>query len=618
MATGQKGHFWRTCRIGFRWLRISVWLLILGLICTLLYLNQVGLPDFAKRRLLRTVRQRGLDLQFSRMRLRWFRGIVAENVRFGQANAPLSPHLTLAEIQIHLNYRALARLQFEVDSLVLRRGRLIWPIGETNQPPRQLVVDQLQSDLRFLPGDEWVLDRLTANFAGAHFELSGTVANASAVREWKLFQAKPAAPVGVWRRRLRELADVLDRIRFSAPPEFKVRVRGDALDLASFGIHAILLTPGAETPWGRLSQGYVNARLFPAGTNGLSAAELSLEAAEAHTRWGATTNLQLTAHLASFEALTNWGNVDLTLCAGHVTADAVRAANLAVAAHLASVEGHTNLATADLTLAAGSVQTQWGRTTNAQLHVQWMHSLTNLVPLAAQSTLRCSAATLKWASARDLQLQVRLAQPPDLTPLRPEPSWAWWTNLQPYAVDWSCLLRGVEASGVEVDQVTCGGEWSAPALTITNLHAELSRQQLDASAELDIATRALHLSLSSDLDPHKIAPLLTEGARRWLAPYSWNKPPAVHGEVSLVLPAWTNRQPDWGAVQPTLRLHGDFKVEKGGAYRDVSVSTAQSHIEYSNLVWRLPDLTITRPEGRLLVEHVFVLGSQKEPYAVTS
>ena len=53
---------------------------------------------------------------------------------------------------------------------------------------------------------------------------------------------------------------------------------------------------------------------------------------------------------------------------------------------------------------------------------------------------------------------------------------------------------------------------------------------------------------------------------------------------------------------PTLRLQGEFKFEHGGAYRGVSVSAVQSHISYSNQVWRLPDLVVTRPEGRLKAE----------------
>ena len=142
MATRQKGSFWRTCRVYFRRVRISVWLLILALLGALLYLNQIGLPDFAKKPLLENLRARGLDLQFSRLRLSWYHGIVAENVRFGRADDPLSPQLTLAQVQMRLNYPALARLHFQVDSLVLRQGRLVWPLAETNQAPRQLTVER--------------------------------------------------------------------------------------------------------------------------------------------------------------------------------------------------------------------------------------------------------------------------------------------------------------------------------------------------------------------------------------------------------------------------------------------------------------------------------------------
>ena len=152
MATRQKRGFWRTCRVYFRRFRIAVWLLILVLLGALLYLNQVGLPDFAKKPLLENLRARGLDLQFSRLRLSWYRGIVAENVRFGRADEPLSPQLTVAEVRLRLNHRALARLRIQIDSLVLRQGRLVWPIAETNQAPRQLAVDNIQTELRFLPG----------------------------------------------------------------------------------------------------------------------------------------------------------------------------------------------------------------------------------------------------------------------------------------------------------------------------------------------------------------------------------------------------------------------------------------------------------------------------------
>lgn len=603
-ATRQKRGFWRTCRVYFRRVRIAVWFLILVVLGALLYLTQVGLPDFAKKPLLENLRARGLDLQFSRLRLSWYRGIVAENVRFGRADEPLSPELTVAQIQVRLNHHALARLQIQIDSLMLRQGRLVWPLAETNQAPRQLAVDNIQTELRFLPGDEWALDKFTAGFAGARVQLSGTLTNASAVREWKLLKPERAAPVNAWRDRLREFADTLERIHFSAPPALRLDVRGDALDLASFGIRVLLDTPGADTPWGAVNQGRFSAHLFPDTTNGLTSAELSLEAGEARTRWATTGNMQLTARLASFESLTNLGNGDLTLCAGRVETEWGRATNVQLNVRGAAMEGQTNLINADLALWAGHVETRWGSATNAQFSAQWIHVLTNAVPLSGDGKLRCSQVKTDWGAARELRLNLRLAAPPATATARADESWAWWAKLEPYALDWDGGVRGLQSRGLEVEDIACGGGWRAPELAITNLHAELYQRHLDVRAVLDVATRAFNFNLASDVDPHKVAPALTEGAQRWLAAYSWEQPPELKGEVSLVLPAWTNRQPDWRAeVQPTLRFQGEFKVQHGGAYRGVPITAAQSHISYSNMVWRLPDLTIMRPEGALEAVH---------------
>src|SRR5438477_8674000 len=122
MAARPNSRFWRRCRIYFRRFRLTVWLLILALLGALVYVNQVGLPGFVKRPLLEKLRARGIDLQFSRLRLRWYQGLVAENVRFGQATGALHPEITASEVQVHLDYHALAHLRLQVDSLRLRRG----------------------------------------------------------------------------------------------------------------------------------------------------------------------------------------------------------------------------------------------------------------------------------------------------------------------------------------------------------------------------------------------------------------------------------------------------------------------------------------------------------------
>ena len=57
-----RSGFWRKCRVCFRWLRISAWLVVLAALCAVVWLNQIGLPDFLKTRLVATLRERGVEV----------------------------------------------------------------------------------------------------------------------------------------------------------------------------------------------------------------------------------------------------------------------------------------------------------------------------------------------------------------------------------------------------------------------------------------------------------------------------------------------------------------------------------------------------------------------------
>jgi hypothetical protein len=562
----QKRGFWRTCRIYFRRVRIAVWLVILLLLGVLVYLNQVGLPGFIKQPLLEKLRARGIDLQFSRLRLRFYRGIVAENVRFGRAEESLSPRLTLAEVQVQLNHQALRHFQFQVDALRLRRGRFVWPLAVTNGALKELSIENLQCELRFLPGDQWALDDFKAGFAGADIQLSGVIANASSLRQWKIFEGGQPAAAGAWEQRLRQFADALERIHFSAPPQLRIQIRGDGRDPRSFGGRLLLTAPDAKTPWGEIARGYFTARLYPADTNRLSRAELNLEAASARTRWAALTNFHL----------------GILLHAG---------------------ERQTNLVAGDLKFSAAQVHTDWATGSKALLTAQWVHVLTNPVPLSGQARLQCESAQTRWGAAGQFEFDAQLALATN-TPAAPDSSWGWWTNLQPFALQWAGRLSGWRSPQLEASEVSGGGNWSAPRLALTNLHARLYQGRIDARAGLDVATRALQLGLASDFDAQRLAPLLPESAQRWLAQFEYESPPRVNGELALVLPPWTRPGPDWNAdVLPTLSLSGEVTAEHGGSYRKVAVSSVHTHLNYANSCWFLPDLLITRPEGRLEAVH---------------
>src|SRR5207245_5550308 len=312
-------------------------------------------------------------------------------------------------------------------------------------------------------------DHFTAGFAGAKIQLSGTVTNASAVREWEFFSTQQPVPAEALQNRLRQLADTLERIHFSAPPFLKLDLRGDARDLQSFTIRLGVSAPGAETPWGVFSQGRFTARLLPASANGPSRAELTLSAGGARADWAATTNLLLSVYLVS-------------------------------------VQKQTNLVKGEMVLTAGTVETRWGSASNALFSANWIHALTNPVPLSGEGHLRCEAADTKLAdgaSARRLEVNARLAAAE--LPLRGDESWAWWTNLAPYILDWDFQVAELHSPKVLAECATAGGRWHAPELTITNFHAELYDAQLQVRAGLNVATRALRASVTSNLDPHQLA-----------------------------------------------------------------------------------------------------------------
>ncbi len=311
----------------------------------------------------------------------------------------------------------------------------------------------------------------------------------------------------------------------------------------------------------------LTARIFPVASQELTRAEIRLEARGAETEWGAVTNLQLS----------------------------IQAVSLAT---------QTNLVTADMALLAGQAQTRWGSAFNTRFTAHWVHSLTNAVPLSGEGHLLCDYAETQYGSAKNFQVSGRLATLSGPPPRQSDDSWAWWADIEPYSLEWECRLADLRSPKIDADEITAAGRWCAPGLEITNLHARLYQARLDARASLDVATRALKANVTSDVDPFKFNPHFTPGLQHWLSQYSWVEPPDLQASVALVLPAWTNRQPDWRAeVRPTLRMEGQFSLPHGGAFRGVTATAASSHFSYSNFVWRLPDLVVIRPEGRIEAFH---------------
>jgi hypothetical protein len=442
--------FWRKCRIAFRCARFTVWAAVLLALAAFGWLNLVGLPAFLKTRLVTALHQRGVDLEFSRMRLRLIHGLICDNVRIGAPAAAGTPVLTVREVQLRVDFPALLHARLQVDGLVLRNGNFTLPLSPTNA----LALTNLESELRFAADDTWTLDQFRADLRGASILLGGEIAHAPEFRNWKMFSAAQTGDHGSAQASLKNFSDTLDQIHFEGQPQLNVRLNGDAHDVHSFALNVTARAPGVQTP---------------------------------------------------------------------------------------------------------------------------------------------------WFGVRDLQFTARVSAPAS-APTNFDPAWSFWTNLQPFQLEWTARGTDLKSAKVNAGAVECDGAWRAPELTITKLSAQLGGGKMNAVAKLNVASREFGFTNDSSFDLHAVAALLTEKARARLAEISWQQPPRLHASGALVLPAWNRSASDWrDDIEPGVRLQGELAFTNALVAGVAPLDAARTHFSYSNLVWDLPDLELAQGRTRLEV-----------------
>jgi hypothetical protein len=583
-----------------RYCLLSLLVLVLG---AFLYFTQIGLPDFLKRRLQAELRAQGVELEFGRLRLQGYGGFLAEGVTLAHSRPQAGPQFTAEELVVQLDTAALRRLQLQVTSLQIRQGRLIVPVIASNEPPDELVVEQVSTELRFRPGDCWELARFQAESLGARLNLSGTLTNASAVREWSARQPATTAS-SLWQWHLRRALRLARQVQFSRPPDLTIRLQGDARDPTGFTAEVSSRAENADTAWGTLGGFALTARLNqPSGTNGLGLSDLKLEISEARTRWGELRRGLLEIHYAQsftnpFPAAADW-NLDL---AG-VHTPWGETDRIHLQAHGCQPPDQPGRLRTQLSLTSDGLLIAPGKSGTNQLTAEMLHDGTSPIPLRADWRLRVTEPESALGHAREVQFTGRLTRRVVESPRQANADWAWWAWLEPVQLEWEGSLDQVEFTNAVADRVAFSGRWNAPDLTVGRLHADLYERQLDATARVNVATRQVEANCGFNFDVYRVISLLTPKAQKWLRQYTWQEPPEVNGQIRATLPAWTNAHPDWRVeVLPTLRLDGFFRGSNA-FFRDIPVSTAQSHFTFSNQVWHLPDLVVTRPEGRVELAH---------------
>jgi hypothetical protein len=560
----------RVFRKVFRWFRILVLFTLFLLVAAMSYLHLVGLPDYLKRPLLRSLRQRGFEAQFTSAYLGWGPAIIIEHAAFSPTNQAAGPRLAAEWTQLALNPSALLRARLQVDSFAVRKGALELPVSSTNQPPLALADVNLKVTL---PSTNLAqLNDSDARFRGIHFRVSGEVLDFLSVRDWKLplpplsrpanAGASPSpSPPGpsAW--------EILQEVRFDGTPEMNLEFSADGRDLNSLRASLQFTAPGARSPWGRCGP-------------------LTLRAACARLRNpGAGPFLQ--ARLTAGDVATAWAEGRSLSAEANFFRDS--ATNLTAVIHLDAIG-----AGAAWNSPSGR---QWVRSTNLSWDGTLALPAPDFIPRELAGTLLAAQVRSGWGTAGGVSLLMRAARLTEPPP--PDPAWGRWAQINSFSLDAQATATNIVTPKLKLGRVALEAAWRGPQFTFTNLQAALDGGHLDAAGTLDAASREVHLQLAADFDPRQLTPFLTEPARRWMSQFDWESPPQVRAALRFILPPWTNRIDDWPeGLRAGVQLDGDFFLGRS-SFRGIPVASAASRFSCSNRVWKVSGLRVDAPAGAL-------------------
>ena len=598
--TSARRRVWRNFLLTLKWCRITVLLFLLVVLILGLFLNHVGLPDWLERRVEEQFRANGWEMKFSRLRLRWYHGIVAEDLQLQRTNNAAGPNLFLQAAEFRLNWKALRHLDLEANSVLLKNGRLLWPLPGTNQPQRTFNLTDAGGELIFKKGDAWELRYLEADILGTHVRFRGDITNASLIRDWKLpsAPARPdARPEDLWHR----LLTGAEKIHFTHRPELNVLFSGDARDWKSFDATLKFMAASASSPWGSGTNLTLALQFLPPpASNDAVRIDLKLAAEHARTRWFEAGRLDLalvaepsftqllpTNALASLElkdATGRWGQAERLL--------------LELRSSPSPTNRALNATTFNLTLnnfTNSTIQSDYARVAAVSLH-----SVTNLLPAAITSAWTLHETRTSWLTSRWSRLTADLELPALAVLRSAQTNTAWEQRLQSIPVNLSATVSNLIAPALQLARAELNTRWHHPDLSF-DLTSGTGSSSVDLRAALNTTNRATRFQISTTLEPRDLAPLLGTNAPPWLADFRFRAPPRLRAEGQVMLPSFTNRHPDWrGEVLPTLATAGQFEAD-GGSFRTVPYDSIRLPFAITNQAVAIPALKITRPEGALEV-----------------
>lgn len=578
-----------------------MWFLLLLILLGGLFLHHVGLPEPVKVRVVAALRDRGWDVEFSRLRLRWYRGLVADHLHIQFAGTGDSPHLFAEEAEGLLNFRALQDLRLDVTALLLREGRLLLPATDTNGPRQTVCLNAIDGEVRFLPGDVWDLRSLRATCRGVKARLSGTVTNASALREWRLPRSArpPSEAERAWRR---QVWTFFQQLRFQRPPEVVCNVSADVRATNSLQAHLRLLTADLDSPWGQSSNLVGLVRLVPPeGAASAYRVWCRLSAEAVRSRWGNAERIELQAQFEPPPTNVFPTNAEIALTIEEADTRWVQAARVSLTGTMVSTPGHPSPRFTQLKTAVERPRAGAERAQAVQGDLRLAHPATHWLPATVELELESRRPETRWGRADWGRSRLTGALPAveELGLFRT--NLLWRERVRNLPLDATVAVSNLATPKLALASLTTTGHWQSPRLLLEGEGA-LWGGRATTRAGWNTESHEVSFQVSSTCDPQQGRPFLGTNLQAALNECRLEAPPRIEVQGQCLLTVGTNRASNWISwIVPTLAVQG--RVETGaGAIRGISFTTVSAPFAFSNDVWRLTDFRLTRPEGSLRVD----------------
>lgn len=650
MAKPRSSPFRSVLRFCWRFARTGVVCLALIVASFFIHLHNVGLPDFVKSRLLAGLAERGWQMDFSRLRFRWMQGIVGEDLHLRPVEGRGGPQLFVERIDFRLNRQKLGRLAFTPDSLDLRHGRCIWVLAHTNSMRQNLILEQVEGNLRYSEFDRLDLSAFTARFHGLDLRIEGHLTNITHLREIRWPKPKQKTPSGVsTEEALQDVAHIIDQCEIGAGASLTLKLQGDLQKAHSFQAELDFKLPAVRSPWLTGTNVEFWSKVFPPAVPSLPfELRWRLAGQGCLTPWGDARDLRMEGKLEQRveEPLPHSGSV--SLLSSYLTTPTVTLDGLQTLVDFSRVTELTNSYRVSLRGSNGAVRWGSGSLGEPRFEGRLLLDAEGWTPTLGELTLRASRVETRGTALVKPKAQIEFTNPATnrfwVRQVSTNGPSTWRLQqpilpaLAPVGLRWRCSLEELEVATLRSQEVELMGQWRFPLVDLSHARGKLNRGELSAQLQLNVSNRLVMATVTNTTDVHLLGPMLGTNAIRWLSQYGWKQPPWVRAEASILLPEWSHfldrltpgGRPDLPAIPwkeasiPTLRVAGAMRVGEGD-FRKAQFSSATMNFYCTNQVWWLPNIIALRPEGRLELEHLsdevsrdysFKIRSEIDPQAV--